>query len=307
MKSRRTAAVAAALGLALVVIWMPAHPQAQGAPAGPVADLKNRVQALEQAVANLSAALDAQTIALSAGDARLQTQIDTLSERLAAFQQSLEQFNQGLGTAKTDIAALQGQFGQLRNDVDALGSYDALAGRPCTTAVGSTYTVHLVGAGKSPVCGKAVSANGRFVDLGLVVGDTMTGLLWEKKTNTFDPNDLHDVPNRYTWCAATGHSGGICSGNATSWIGQVNAEAFAGFSDWRVPTKDELLTIVDLATCRPPAACIDPIFGPTQPRDYWSTLESVDGTVWSVSFADGGTNGGDSSVVAGVRAVRSGS
>jgi hypothetical protein len=45
-----------------------------------------------------------------------------------------------------------------------------------------------------------------------------------------------------------GYSGAAAIG---AWIAAVNAEGFAGFSDWRVPTPDELLAVVDtsVATC----------------------------------------------------------
>jgi len=82
---------------------------------------------------------------------------------------------------------------------------------------------------------------GRFVDRGKVVLDTTTNLVWEKKDNA---GGLHDMGKTYTWCQATGNTEGLCTG-AMSWIAQVNAEKFAGFSDWRAPTVKELVTIVD--------------------------------------------------------------
>jgi hypothetical protein len=133
------------------------------------------------------------------------------------------------------------------------------------------------------------SANGRFLDLGLVVLDTRTNLMWEKKTVAGDDaniRDLHDAHHKYTWCVVTGNrTGRFCRANTTSWIGQVNAEAFAGFSNWRVPTRDELLTIVD---CHGGAACVDPIFGPTQVEVHWSATEIDPAFAWYVNFISGG-------------------
>lgn len=158
-----------------------------------------------------------------------------------------------------------------------------------------------------------LSDGGRFVDLGLVVVDTQTNLVWEKKTTEVGSgenlDDLHDVDNTYTWCQATGNNEGPrCSGNATSWIGQVNAEAFAGFTNWRVPTREELLSIIDMsiATCGFVTPCIDPIFGPTPPSNYWSSTEVSPNVAWSVIFDSGNLKFGTKNAVVHVRAVRRG-
>jgi uncharacterized protein DUF1566 len=163
-----------------------------------------------------------------------------------------------------------------------LTSYDQLAGLPCTTAANTDGIVHLIGLFKKAVCAAGSSANGRFLDFGLVIFDTKTNLLWEKKTTAVGSGedlggDLHDVDNRYSWCVAIGNSVGICAGNVfnPSWIGRMNAEGFAGFSDWRVPNATELFDIVDssVTACGSGGPCIDPIFGPTQASQYWASGE----------------------------------
>ena len=60
----------------------------------------------------------------------------------------------------------------------------------------------------------------RFKDIGHAWLDTQTGLEWEKN----QPKD------RRTWEEAIEYCGGLRDG---------------GFDDWRLPTKDELLSIVD--------------------------------------------------------------
>ena len=82
----------------------------------------------------------------------------------------------------------------------------------------------------------APSDGRRFLDSGRVVVDKQTNLVWEKKTTEVgsgrNPDDLHDVDNAYDWCEATGNDEGPrCLENETSWIGKVNAEAFAGFTN----------------------------------------------------------------------------
>lgn len=103
------------------------------------------------------------------------------------------------------IQGIQGVQG-IQGPAGLLASYDQLAGLPCTTAAGTAFTVHFIGAGKSPLCGKRVSANGRYVELDSVVFDTQTNLMWEKKTTAVgsgaNVNDLHDVDNIYNWFTA---------------------------------------------------------------------------------------------------------
>jgi len=111
----------------------------------------------------------------------------------------------------------------------------------------------------------------RFVDEKLVVRDTQTNLQWEKKDMA---GGLHDVSRTAGWCEATGDKTDpmLCP-DATSWIGQVNAERFAGFSDWRIPTVKELATLIDKAAkgCGAGQPCIDPALGPTKAFRYWAS------------------------------------
>jgi hypothetical protein len=160
----------------------------------------------------------------------------------------------------------------------------------------------------------ALSGGGRFTDLGPVVLDKQTNLVWEKKRTEVGSgrksDDLHDVDNIYDWCEATGNNEGPrCLENDTSWIGEVNAEAFAGFTNWRVPTREELLSIVDtsVATCGRDMPCIDPIFGPTQASEYWSSTEVSPNVSWVVIFSSGNLKFGTKIDRVLVRAVRSGS
>jgi hypothetical protein len=159
----------------------------------------------------------------------------------------------------------------------------------------------------------ALSEGRRFIDSGRVVVDKQTDLVWEKKTTEVgsgrNPDDLHDVDNIYDWCEATGNNEGPrCLENDTSWIGKVNAEAFAGFTNWRVPTREELLSIVDtsVATCGRDMPCIDPIFGPTQASEYWSSTEVSPNVAWVVIFSSGNLKFGTKIDRVLVRAVRSG-
>jgi hypothetical protein len=85
----------------------------------------------------------------------------------------------------------------------------------------------------------------------------------------------------------------------------VNKESFAGFHDWRVPTKEELMTLVELARSQgydgnsPESSIIAGLaslgFQNVQDEEYWSSSENlyfaaearvVDMTDGTASFAD---------------------
>jgi len=162
----------------------------------------------------------------------------------------------------------------------------------------------------------------RFTDNGTTVTDNLTGLQWEKKT-TLDstPNfaDRHDADNSYTWCI-DGNSDFVCdNANAadgtafTDFLRSLNSGGcFAGQCDWRLPTRDELQTILADAFTGSPCttpSCIDAIFGPTQMLFYWSdtTTAGDPGGAWIVHFGSGDVDlGGKAAAGIDVRGVRGG-
>lgn len=62
-----------------------------------------------------------------------------------------------------------------------------------------------------------------------MVLDTSTGLTWEVKTGD---GSIHDMQAGYDW-----------EGAHEIFLAELNNMNFGGFSDWRLPTTDELLTI----------------------------------------------------------------
>jgi len=76
-----------------------------------------------------------------------------------------------------------------------------------------------------------------FLDNGNgTITDQNTRLMWEKKS---DDGTLHDKDNSYWW------SGNGANETLWDWLEDVNAQAFGGFQDWRIPNARELLSIVD--------------------------------------------------------------
>ena len=113
----------------------------------------------------------------------------------------------------------------------------------------------------------------------LMVRDNETGLIWEVKQNKdgvknyADPNDADNV---YNWNDAN-----------QKCIDAHNAKRFGGYSDWRLPTINELKTLVDSSRKNP--AINTENFPNTQSSCYWSSSTYADYTnlAWSVYFYSG--------------------
>lgn len=124
--------------------------------------------------------------------------------------------------------------------------------------------------------------------------DKNTGLMWEAKT---DDNGLHDKDWTYSWFQPnTANNPGVanagdCGNNGNgcdteSYVQAVNSEALCGHSDWRMPTDEELLSLVSPTQTEP---AINTNFFPlTQNSMYWSASSTEDGlSAWYVSFGKG--------------------
>lgn len=128
------------------------------------------------------------------------------------------------------------------------------------------------------------------------VRDRNTGLVWEVKTNT---SGLRNATNTYSWYAPDNEhkqfdyrglpNAGQCTGSdcdISAYVQAVNATGLCGFSDWRMPTKDEFSTISDprIPLKRP---TIDTTYFPnTQISEYWTANDysfKYD-TAWAWNF-----------------------
>lgn len=103
--------------------------------------------------------------------------------------------------------------------------------------------------------GNAVPDNAPFW---VMVRDNVTGLIWEVKTNMDrikNYNDPHDADNTYAWydsnLATNGGMAGCdpnisyysqsCKQNTESFLNSLNNGHFGGYTDWRLPTFNEVV------------------------------------------------------------------
>ena len=164
--------------------------------------------------------------------------------------------------------------------------------------------------------------NARFVNHspGIIL-DNETGLMWEKKTTgastAFDVqgvgNCLHCVEDAYNWNTAM-----------SDWISVVNGlvdysnvqVGLGGYTDWRLPTSEELQTLLLEPFPCSVEPCVDPIIhngvdsftAATLESGYWSSTSyaTIPGVAGNVFFSDGNVGIDGKPANFHVRAVRGG-
>ena len=111
------------------------------------------------------------------------------------------------------------------------------------------------------------------------VKDNQSGLIWEIKTT--EPG-LQNINNTYSWYDPDQNSNGgfagkanagVCTGSdcdTASYIKAVNAHKLCGLTDWYLPSRFELNTIVDTGV---------PLPGPTLPKAFFP--EPLPGKYWT--------------------------
>ena len=146
--------------------------------------------------------------------------------------------------------------------------------------------------------------------------DNTSGLIWEVKTAD---GGLRDLNNSYTNLddptqpQKRTNSGFVsptqadidASGNSIGFAKAVRSAALCGYNDWRMPSKDELLVIVDISG----VPTINTTFFPNTPSMlFWSgsPLVGVPSTAWYVYFGTGNPDWDGRDAVNRVRLVSTG-
>lgn len=134
------------------------------------------------------------------------------------------------------------------------------------------------------------------------VQDNVTGLMWEVKTPA-RLGGLQDANHTYSWFNSDPYTNGGNSGiwfnqgtcvdafncDTEKYVGAVNAASLCGYSDWRLPDRGELISIVDYGVSRP---SIDVGYFPNTVSSwlgYWSSSSSPAFNIpaWTISFGYG--------------------
>lgn len=161
------------------------------------------------------------------------------------------------------------------------------------------------------------------------VQDSVTGLMWEIKSGGNDiigDEGINDADNRYSWYnsdpASNGggsgfmdNQGNVCSDydsenpqthcNTQAFVERMNKNAWCGFADWRLPSRKELLSIVDYGNTRP---MIDSDYFPEVGQYVWTSTPLALGSTsaWGVNFDYGNSFSIDKRNARQVRLVRGG-
>lgn len=146
--------------------------------------------------------------------------------------------------------------------------------------------------------------------------DNVTGLVWEVKTDDGGPRDQDWT---YSWYNPDGTTNGGDPGfadasnncfdatrcNTHHYVADVNSQGLCGAKDWRLPSRNELESLVST----PHTPTIPPVFFPnTSLSSYWSSSTYARGTgaAWGVAFSTGYVGGFAKQGARPVRLVRGG-
>lgn len=175
-------------------------------------------------------------------------------------QGDVERYNAALGRCQ----------GKLETKFTKLEAAAALRGTTCPTVDDADDVAGYIDCASDAVSdgtmtGGSLTAEcyaNRFVDNGDgTITDNQTGLMWEKKS---DDGSIHDMDDVYSWGSSIAPyppSGTVF----TVFLAALNGGAgpftcFANFCDWRLPTNEELETILLSSYPCGTSPCVDQVF-----------------------------------------------
>jgi len=156
----------------------------------------------------------------------------------------------------------------------------AVAFETATNPLAKTFAARLVAgaAPTAPACDEA--ATDRYTEHGNgTVTDKRTGLMWQQCVDGLSGTSCG------TGSATTHANFGAALARATA-VNNDSAGAGRGFSDWRVPNRNELASLVNLR-CTSPAIQRSRFPGTPATSSWTSTPLATAGLVWYVDFSDG--------------------
>lgn len=148
------------------------------------------------------------------------------------------------------------------------------------------------------------------------VFDQRTGLMWEVKQ---DAPGLHKPGQTYSWFATDrqanmsepgARDGGDCVNSRCDTEGfvlAVNEAGLCGFADWRMPTRNELMSLGDRRLMDETGLIVDPAWFPhVEAGEYWSseTFRLYPQSAWAVDMRHGLDRADHKSEAKSVRLVR---
>ena len=128
------------------------------------------------------------------------------------------------------------------------------------------------------------------------VQDTQSGLMWEVKVQD---DAMRNANNLYSWFDPESSSvkgkpdGGRCKGEADcdtyAYVQEMNKQNYCGYNDWRLPTREQMQTLVNLENSKDKVTINKQYFPQTVPSWYWTASENSnsDELAWYVLFRSG--------------------
>lgn len=149
------------------------------------------------------------------------------------------------------------------------------------------------------------------------VFDQTTGLTWEVKKSD---DGLQDWKNYYSWfdprqLLISGYAGKKNNGNCRGGIDcdtdayqkAINSKKLCGYSDWRLPTRKELMSLVQFDIKQSTESLIDQKYFPYGGADWYWTVDSDNSDyAWYVLFHNGRSMKASKHTAKRVRLVRGG-